>query len=194
MRPIGRRPGNPDTRNAILATARQLFADSGYEKTSVRDIAAAADVDPALIRHYFGSKAELFRSTVGWPFEPTELGARIIGGKRNEIGARLTRVFLTAWEHPDSRAPLLAILRGAATHEESTTLVRQFFQGQLYPQMAELLKGSDAELRVDLAMAQLLGIAYLRHVLHLEPIASAPLDDLIARVTPTITAHLAPEQ
>ena len=192
MRPIGRRPGNPDTRNVIVATARRLFADSGYDKTSVRDIAAAAGVDPALIRHYFGSKAELFRSTVGWPFGPAELSARITSGDRGEIGARLTRVFFQAWEQPDSRAPLLAILRGAATHEESTTLVRQFIQDQLYPQLAKPLKGPDAELRIDLAMAQLLGIAYLRHVLQVEPIASAPLDELIARVTPIITAHLKP--
>ena len=194
MRPIGRRPGNPDTRNEIVATARRLFADSGYEQTSVRDIAAAAGVDPALIRHYFGSKAELFRSTVGWPFQADAISARIISGDRDELGARLTRVFLGAWEQPDSRAPLLAILRGAATHEASTTLARQFFQGQLYPQLAKPLAGSDTELRIDLAMAQLLGIAYLRHVLHVEPIASTPLDELIARVTPIVNTHLKPGQ
>lgn len=190
MPPIGRRPGNPDTRNDIVATARRLFADSGYDKTSVRDIAAAAGVDPALIRHYFGSKAELFRSTMGWPFNPAEIGERIGAGDRTEIGERLTRVFFTAWEQPDSRASLLAILRGAATHDESAALVGQFIAGQLYPQMAKLLEGSDTELRVDLAMAQLLGIAYLRHVLQVEPIASAPVDELIARVAPVVTAHL----
>ncbi len=192
MRPIGRRPGNPDTRNEIVTTARRLFAESGYDKTSVRDIAAAAGVDPALIRHYFGSKAELFRSTVGWPIAPADLVARITDGDRSGIGARLTRVFFEAWERPESRAPLLAILRGAATHEESTTLVRQFIANQLYPQLAKPLRGPDSELRVDLAMGQLLGIAYLRHVLHVEPIASAPLDELVARVAPIVTAHLEP--
>ncbi|WP_297601655.1 TetR family transcriptional regulator [Mycobacterium sp.] len=192
MPPIGRRPGNPDTRNDIVATARRLFANSGYDKTSVRDIAAGAGVDPALIRHYFGSKAELFRSTMGWPFDPAEISARIASGDREEIGARLTRVFFEAWEQPDSRASLLAILRGAATHDESAALVRQFIQGQLYPELAKLLTGSDAELRIDLAMGQLLGIAYLRHVLQVEPIASASVDELIARVTPIVTAHLTP--
>ncbi len=192
MPPIGRRPGNPDTRNDIVATARRLFANSGYDKTSVRDIAAGAGVDPALIRHYFGSKAELFRSTMGWPFDPAEISARIAGGDREELGARLTQVFFEAWEQPDSRDSLLAILRGAATHDESAALVRQFIAGQLYPELAKLLTGADTELRVDLAMGQLLGIAYLRHVLQVEPIASASVDELIARVTPIVTAHLTP--
>ena len=190
MRPIGRRPGKPDTRGVIVTSARRLFADTGYEKTSIRDIAAAARVDPALIRHYFGNKAELFRATMGWPFEPAQIGARITDGDRDEMGARLTQVFFEMWEQPDSRAPLLAILRGAATHEQSATLVRQFIHGQLYPRLAEPLAQSDGDLRIDLAMAQLLGVALLRYILKVEPIASASAEDLIARVTPVIHAQL----
>jgi AcrR family transcriptional regulator len=192
MARIGRPRGKTDTRNVILATARHMFADAGYDKTSVRDLAAAAGVDPAMIRHYFGSKAELFRATMGWPFEPDELAARILGGKHHEIGERLTRVFFHAWEQPESRAPLLAILRGAATHQESATLVRQFIQGQVYSRMAAALAAPDAELRIDLAMSQLLGIAYLRHILKVEPVASTPVEELITRVTPVISAHLNP--
>jgi AcrR family transcriptional regulator len=187
---MGRRPGKTDTRNELLAAARRMFADGGYDKTSVRDIAGAAGVDPALIRHYFGSKAELFRATMGWPFEPAQIAAQIIGDDRDEIGPRLTRVFFDAWERPDSRASLLAILRGAATHEESAALVRQFIEGDLYPRLATALATPDAELRVDLAMAQLLGIAYLRHILRIEPIASAPVDELVTRVAPIIRIHL----
>jgi AcrR family transcriptional regulator len=190
MAPMGRRPGKTDTRNELLAAARRMFADGGYDKTSVRDIAGAAGVDPALIRHYFGSKAELFRATMGWPFEPAQIAAQIIGDDRDEIGPRLTRVFFDAWERPDSRASLLAILRGAATHEESAALVRQFIEGDLYPRLATALATPDAELRVDLAMAQLLGIAYLRHILRIEPIASAPVDELVTRVAPIIRIHL----
>jgi AcrR family transcriptional regulator len=167
-----------------------MFADGGYDKTSVRDIAAAAGVDPAMIRHYFGTKAALFRATMGWPFAPEQVAARITDGSRDEIGARLTRVFFEAWEQPESRAPLLAILRGAATHEESATLVREFIQGQLYRQMAAELAGPDAELRIDMAMAQLLGVAYLRHILHVEPIASTPVDELMSRIAPVIGTHL----
>jgi AcrR family transcriptional regulator len=192
MARIGRPRGKTDTRNVILAAARHLFADAGYDKTSVRDVATAAGVDPAMIRHYFGNKAELFRATMGWPFEPAEIAARVTGGGRGEIGARLTRVFFEAWEQPNSRAPLLAILRGAATHDESANLVRQFIQGQVYSQIATAIAEPDAELRIDLAMAQLLGIAYLRHILRVEPVASTPVEDLIQRVAPAITRHLTP--
>ncbi len=190
MAKIGRPRGKTDTRNVILHAARKMFADTGYDKTSVRDVAAAAGVDPAMIRHYFGSKAELFRATMGWPFEPAEMAARIAEGGRREIGERLARVFLETWELPNSRAPLLAILRGAATHDESANLVRQFIQGQMYSHMAPTLGKADAELRIDLAMAQLLGIAYLRHILRVEPVASTPVDELVARVAPIITRHL----
>ena len=190
MARTGRPRGKTDTRNVILETARRMFAVGGYDKTSVRDVAAAAGVDPAMIRHYFGNKAELFRATMGWPFEPADVAARITGGDRAEIGVRLTRVFFEAWEHPDSRAPLLAILRGAATHEESANLVRQFIQGQVYAQIAAGLSEPDAELRIDLAMSQLLGIAYLRHILKVDPIASTPVDELVDRVGPVISRHL----
>lgn len=190
MAKIGRPRGRTDTRNVILGVARRLFADAGYDKTSVRDVATAAGVDPAMIRHYFGSKAELFRATMGWPFEPADIAARITADDRGEIGERLTRVFFEAWEQPASRAPLLAILRGAATHEESANLVRQFIQGQVYAHIAEALSEPGAELRVDLAMAQLLGIAYLRHILKVEPVASTPVDELIKRTAPIISRHL----
>ncbi|MED5812698.1 TetR family transcriptional regulator [Mycolicibacterium sp. 050232] len=190
MPPRGRRPGQPGTREELVATARRMFAQSGYDKTSLRDIASAAGVDPALIRHYFGSKAELFRATVGWPFDPEQFSGRIFGDETNGLAERLTRAFFELWEQPETRAPLLAILRGAATHEESAVLVRQFIEQRLYPQIATALTGSDAELRVDLAMGQLLGIAYLRHILRIEPIASQPTDELIARAVPAVRAHL----
>jgi AcrR family transcriptional regulator len=192
MARIGRPRGKTDTRDVILGAARRLFAAAGYDKTSVRDVAAAAGVDPAMIRHYFGSKAELFRATMDWPFEPADIAARITAGDRGEIGERLTRVFFESWEQPESRAPLLAILRGAATHEESANLVRQFIQGQVYAHIAAALGAPDAELRIDLAMSQLLGIAYLRHILHVEPVASTPVDDLIERIAPIVNRHLTP--
>lgn len=190
MPPIGRRPGSADTRATLLDAARKCFAAHGYDHTSVRDIAAAAGMDPAMIRHYFGNKEALFRATMGWPFDPAELAARIVDGGIEDMGERLARIFLTLWDQPESRGRLEAILRGAVTHDESATLARQFIQDQLYHLVAEALPQSDAELRIDLAMAQLLGIAYLRYILKLEPIASESIDSLVTRVAPVITDHL----
>lgn len=167
-----------------------MFAEGGYDKTSLRDIAAAARVDPALIRHYFGSKADLFRATVGWPFDPEQFSRLLLDDGTADLAERLTAAFFEFWEQPDTRSPLLAILRGAATHEESASLVRQFIEQRLYPQIATALGGADAELRVDLAMGQLLGIAYLRHILRIEPIASQSTEELIARAVPAVRAHL----
>ncbi|BBX27251.1 TetR/AcrR family transcriptional regulator [Mycolicibacterium alvei] len=190
MPPRGRRPGQPGTRDELVATARRMFAEGGYDKTSLRDIAAAARVDPALIRHYFGSKADLFRTTVGWPFDPEQFSRLLLDDGTADLAERLTAAFFEFWEQPDTRSPLLAILRGAATHEESASLVRQFIEQRLYPQIATALGGADAELRVDLAMGQLLGIAYLRHILRIEPIASQSTEELIARAVPAVRAHL----
>ncbi|WP_396933719.1 TetR family transcriptional regulator [Mycolicibacterium sp.] len=190
MPPLGRRPGPTATRDVLVTAARTLFAEKGYDRTSVRDIAAAARVDPAMIRHYFGGKANLFRATVGWPFEPEQLRDRIVGDDACGLADWLTRVFFEAWENPETRTPLLAILRGAATHDDSAALVRQFIEHRLYPQIADQLGGPDAELRVDLAMAQLLGIAYLRHVLRIEPLASQSTEELIAHAIPVVRIHL----
>lgn len=189
MSPIGRRPGKTDTRDQILLTARRLFSERGYEKTSLRDIATEARVDTALIRHYFGTKADLFRTTIGWPFDPQQVADRIAEGDDDELGRRLSEVFFQFWEQPDTRASLLAILRGAATHEESATLVRQFIQGQLYHHIAAALPQPDAQLGIDLAMAQLLGIAFLRHILQVEPLASTPVSELTTRVVPVLDMH-----
>ena len=190
MSAIGRRPGKSDTRDQILLTARRLFSQRGYEKTSLRDIATDARVDPALIRHYFGTKDELFRTTVGWPFDPQHIAVQIIEGDRDELGRRLSQLFFQLWEQPDTRASLLAVLRGAATHDESATLVRQFIQDRLYQRIAAVLPRPDAQLGIDLAMAQLLGIAYLRYILQVEPLASTPVAELATRVTPVLDTHL----
>jgi AcrR family transcriptional regulator len=190
MSPIGRRPGKTDTREQILMTASRLFSERGYDKTSLRDIATEAQVDTALIRHYFGTKADLFRTAVGWPFDPQQIAARIADGNDDELGRRLAEVFFHFWEREDTRASLLAILRGAATHDESAALVRQFIEGQLFEHIATALPQLDSQLGVDLAMSQLLGIAYLRYILQVEPLASTPVFVVIARVIPVLDMHL----
>jgi AcrR family transcriptional regulator len=195
--PRGRRPGTSRTREALLGAARRRFAAAGYAGTTLRAIAADAGVDPALVRHFFGSKAALFRAALTWPFDPAALGRRLSAPGRSGAGERLAHAFLELWDGPETGQPLLAVLRGALTHAESAELLRQFLRGQLYRRLTEALGGAasqtEAELRVELAVAQLLGIAVLRHALRVEPLASAPAADVVARVAPALDHYLAPE-
>src|SRR6266545_3836915 len=112
MARTGRRPGNQDTREAILAAARATFADRGYDRASIRAIATSAGVDPALVHHYFGTKEELFLATVNAPIDPREVIPEILAGSRDEIGERLVRMFVRVWDSPTGTAAA-ALLRSA---------------------------------------------------------------------------------
>lgn len=188
--PRGRRPGTSTTRDEVLEAARRRFAEAGYDGASIRGIAAAAGVDPALVLHFFGSKENLFREAVAWPFDPAALEPVILHGGSRGLGERLARVFLQQWDDPATRRSLLAVLRGALTHEESATLLRQFLRDLLLRRLADVLEGSDQALRVELAAAHLLGVAIVRHLLQLEPLASAPAGDLASRLGPALDRDL----
>src|SRR5918999_6568218 len=121
---LGRRPGESGTRAAILAAARTQFADNGFDAASVRAIARAADVDPALVLHYFGSKAALFAEALEIPFEQEEIAERVLDGPRDELGHRLARFFLSIWGDPDRREPIMGLLRAATTSPDAAAMLR----------------------------------------------------------------------
>jgi AcrR family transcriptional regulator len=186
----GRRRGPTTSQDAILEAARRQFAEAGYELTSIRGIAADAGVDAALVMHFFGSKERLFRAAVTWPFDPTELLPRLLGPGAAGLGERLTRTFLTFWDDPATSPQLLAMLRSAMTSDSFARLLREFVVTQLFRHLTEVVEGPDRELREELAAAHLLGIAILRLVLRVEPLASASIDQLVERVAPTIDRYL----
>ena len=109
----GRRPGAPDTRAEILASARSLFAARGFPGTSVRAVAAGAGVDPALVHHYFGTKDDLFVAALEFPVDPRVALAPVFEGGVDGAGERLLRVFLSVWDDESARLPLLGLVRGA---------------------------------------------------------------------------------
>jgi AcrR family transcriptional regulator len=190
----GRRPGPSSSRGAILAAARRRFAAAGYDAASLRAIAADAGVDPAVVVHFFGSKEGLFRAAVGWPFDPARVAAELTGPGPARVSERLARAFIGFWEDPATHTPLLALLRSAMTHEDSAGLLREFVVRQLFSQVTGLLDGPRVELRVDLASAQLIGLAVLRYALRIEPLASAAADELVAWLTPALARYLEPDE
>ncbi|MFJ8718384.1 TetR family transcriptional regulator [Streptomyces violaceus] len=192
-----RRRGRPprteaaDTRDRILTAAREEFSERGYEKTSVRGIAKAAGVDPALVHHYFGTKEQVFEAAITQSFAPAmEAPKAIEEGPLDGVGERLVRFFFGIWENPATRAPLLAIVRSAVTNETAAAVFRRIVATQVLRRIAGRLDLPDAELRAELAAAQLVGTAMLRYVIKVEPLASADPEQIIERLAPVVQGHL----
>jgi AcrR family transcriptional regulator len=188
--PAGRRPGIPATREAILKVARRGFATRGYDATSVRLIAAEADVDPALVIHYFGTKDNLFVAATGLPASLPDAIASLAGIPVTDFPAALVRAYLELVDSDDSRNAILALVRSAVSHERAAAMLREFLTAQLLPVIARLTQRDDARLRASLVAAQLIGIAMLRHVIRIEPLATATTDDIAALAAPAIGQYL----
>ncbi|MFF5334826.1 TetR family transcriptional regulator [Streptomyces sp. NPDC013181] len=180
----------PDARTRILEAARAQFAERGYDKTSVRGIARAAGVDPALVHHYFGTKDEVFAAAIEVSFEPALLVPAALEGDTADVGERLARAFIGIWEDPATRAPLLAVLRSALTHEAAAAVLRGFVLRRLLDRVAAGLDIPDATFRAELAASHMVGIAILRYVLKAEPLASTDPEEIITMVAPTLQRYL----
>ncbi|MCT2548375.1 TetR family transcriptional regulator [Streptomyces atratus] len=184
-------PTGPDARTRILEAARTEFAERGYDKTSIRGIAKAAGVDSALVHHYFGTKDEVFAAAIELSFEPALVIPDVLGDGTDGLGERLARYFIAVWENPESRAPLLAIMRSALTHEAAAKVLRGFVLRRLLERVAEGLDVPDATFRAELAASHMIGIAMLRYVIRAEPLASADPEKIIEMVAPTLQRYLA---
>ncbi|WP_030673329.1 TetR family transcriptional regulator [Streptomyces rimosus] len=181
----------PGARERILAAARTEFAARGYEKASIRGIAKAADVDPALVHHYYGTKEQVFEAAVEMSFAPAlNASEAVLDGALDGVGERLTRFVFGVWENPVTREPLLAVVRSALNNDVAAAVFRKLIVRQLLRRIAGELAVPDADLRAELAAAQLVGTALLRYVIKLEPLASADPERIIARVAPVVQGHL----
>ncbi|MFD9482374.1 TetR family transcriptional regulator [Streptomyces nojiriensis] len=183
----------PGTQERIRLAAREVFAERGYDKTSVRGIAKVAGVDPALVHHYFGSKDDLFAAAIEVSIEPALVIPAIIGEGPDGIGERLARYFLGVWENPVTRVPLLAVIRSALTHEAAAKVLRGLVLRRLLERVAADLDVPDPTFRAELAASHMVGIAILRYVVQVEPLASADPEKIVALVAPTLQRYLTEE-
>ncbi|MFG2016750.1 TetR/AcrR family transcriptional regulator [Actinomadura geliboluensis] len=185
----GRRPGPSDTRALILGAATARFTSRGYEATSMRQIAADADVDPALVRYFFGTKEKLFAETAAAVIRPDRAVSILAAGPRAELGERLVRYFLGLLGDVDAPGPLLGLIRSAVTLERAAALLREFLTGQVLGPIAELAGEDEAELRAALAASQLVGLAITRYALGLPALTAAETEHLVAWVAPTLQRY-----
>lgn len=190
MSRTGRRPGTPDTRDAILAVARRRFATRGYDATSLRAIATEAKVDPALIIHYFGTKEGLFAAATGLPTGLSEAFRDLAALPLDEFAHALVLSYLHLVDSDKSRNAILALVRSAVSNDRAAAMLREFLTTGLLPAIARRTAHPDAQLRASLVAAQLIGIATQRHVIRVEPLAKASPDDIAALVAPAIEQYL----
>lgn len=188
MARTGRRPGTGGTRDKILAAARSHFGEVGYEGATIRGIAAAAQVDPKLVMHYFESKEGVFHAAVDLPIDPAVFLPGLLEPGLDGLGGRLVRFFLETWDSP-AGSPLLAVIRSVVASEGAASLMREFVSREILARVAEALELDQPQLRASLAASQLIGLAMLRYVVKVEPLASASPGKVAAWIGPTLQRY-----
>jgi len=189
----GRRPGKVDTRGDILAAARDRFASNGYTGATIRSIAAAAEVDPALVHHYFGTKRQLFAATLDLPLDPTRIVQAVVADGPDRAGELLIRSYLAVWDDEEGRTTLVSMLRSALTDERVMRMLREFMLGTVVAPIVGEVAPDRHELRATLVASQVIGLAIVRYVAEVEPLASAPVEEVVVAIAPGLQRYLTGE-
>lgn len=178
----------------MLAAAREAFAEKGFDGATIRGIATAAGVDPALVHHYFGTKDALFLAAVEAPADPADLLPEVLAGGPDGLGERILQMFLRVWDGPIQSAGL-ALVRSAVANEWTARLLREFLVTRVIRRVVGTLDlpPEEREARGALVASQLVGLIMARYVLRLEPMASASRESLVAALAPTLQRYLTGE-
>jgi AcrR family transcriptional regulator len=169
-----------------LVAARERFAAAGYDRTRVRDVAADAGVDAALVHYFFKSKDGLFAAAMELPFRPAEVIAPVLAEGVDGLGERMARRMLTVWD--ENRPALLTLVRSASTHPGAALALREFVVSEIVGRLAAALDGD--RLRATLVASQVVGLVAARYIARVEPLASLDREELVALVAPTLQRYL----
>lgn len=189
-----RRPGRPagvsDTRERILANARELFARNGIHKTSIRAVAAAAGVDPALVHHYYGTKEQLFGAAVHIPIDPMVVISQLREVPVEELGYKLPSILLPLWDS-EMGAGIIATLRSILAGSE-VSLFRSFLQEIITVEVGSRVDNppGSAPIRIQFVASQLVGVVMARYILELEPFKSLPVQQIAQTIAPNLQRYL----
>ncbi len=189
IRPRGRRPAGEDTRAALLDAARVEFTERGFDGATVRTIAQRAGVDPAMVNHWFGGKDGLFVAAMEIPVNPAEIIPRILDGDPEQVAERILRIFLSVWDANGGGA-LAALMRSVASHEQAARMMREFVSRVIIGRIVSAVAPDRLELRAALCGTQIAGLAMMRYVIRLEPLASADHNTVVAAISPNLQRYL----
>jgi AcrR family transcriptional regulator len=186
----GRPAGNSDTRDRILASARELFARNGIRNTSIRAVAAAAGVDSALVHHYFGTKEKLFAAAVRIPIDPMAVIGPLREVPVEELGYTIPSTLLALWDS-EIGAAFMATLRSVLAGSEAN-LFRSFIQDVIAVEVGTRIDDPPGSgiIRVEFVASQLVGVLIARYILELQPFASLPADQVARTLAPNLQRYL----
>jgi AcrR family transcriptional regulator len=189
-----RRPGRPagtsDTRERILASARELFAQNGIDKTSIRAVAAAAGVDPALVHHYYGTKQQLFAAAIHVPIDPMEVLGPLRDTPVDKLGYTLPKVLLPLWDSELGKG-FIATIRSLLAGSE-VSLIRSFLQEVIAVEVGSRVDNPPGTgmIRVQFVASQLVGVVMARYILELDPFKSLPVEQIAETIAPNLQRYL----
>jgi AcrR family transcriptional regulator len=176
------------TEAAILDAARQLFAESGFERATIRAVAARAGIDPALVMQYYGSKEGLFAAAARWSSEHET----VLGASRDQIPAAALRDMIEKFEGVGDREAAVALMRNCLTHPEASRIMRDEVMCERAAGVARALDGDDAELRAGLLGACMIGLGMARYLLEIPAVANASREDVQRLMEPALRALVDP--
>lgn len=190
MRPRGRRPGGSHTREQILTAAGELFSELGFERTTMRKVAARADVDPALIHHYFVNKEGLLAAAL---VLPVDAGALLAGldADPEHAGEAVVRRVLGVWESdPETRRRLLGLIRVGLSHEYAAGVLRDLLGRTVLTALASVVAEDHRSFRAALAGSQMGGLLLGRYVLGIPGVRDATPEQLALAIGPVLQHYL----
>ena len=176
------------TEAAILEAARELFAEVGFERTTIRSVAAKAGIDPALVMQYYGNKEGLFAASARWHVDHK----RILSATLSEIPQTALDDLLAAFEEPATRDATIALFRNCLTHDSALAIVRDEVLSENQEAIARTIGGDDAKLRAGLLAATLMGLTLGRYLLEIPAVKAASREDLERVLLPALSELVTP--
>jgi AcrR family transcriptional regulator len=173
---------------AILDAARALFAETGFERATIRAVASAAGVDPALVMQYFGNKEGLFAAAAKWSSDHET----VLAAPKDEVAAAALRDMIEKFEGAGDREAAVALMRSCLTHPEASRIMRDEVMCDRAAGVARTIGGDDAELRAGLLGACMMGLGLARYLLEIPAVADASSEDVVRLMEPALRALVDP--
>ena len=176
------RRSSAETKAVILAAARERFAESVFERATIRAIAADANIDPSMVMRYFGNKDQLFAAAADFDLAIPDLS----GVDSDQVGARLVKHFVDRWERDEI---MVVLLRSSTTNPDAAQRMQAIFATQLLPVIAET-NSKEPLRRAGLVATQMLGLARCRYVLKLPPFVEMSREEVVSWLGPTVQRYI----